>query len=113
MSTGTRSGLEDVSYINVAGTFHCLSTVLDGCSRAIVRWDIRASMTEQEAECILQRARELHPGVTPRIISDNGPQFVARDRATAASGVHPGHRHDPCPNLPLLPPVKVLQTGSS
>ena len=25
------------------------------------------------------RARELHPGVTPRIISDNGPQFIAKD----------------------------------
>ena len=69
----------DVSYINVAGTFYYLFTVLDGCSRAVVHWEIRASMTEQEVECILQRARELHPGVTPRIISDNGPQFVARD----------------------------------
>ena len=69
----------DVSYINVAGTFYYLFTILDGCSRAVVHWDIRASMTEQEVECILQRARELHPGVTPRIISDNGPQFVARD----------------------------------
>ena len=69
----------DVSYINVAGTFYYMFTVLDGCSRAVVHWDIRASMTEQEVECILQRARELHPGVTPRIISDNGPQFIARD----------------------------------
>ena len=69
----------DVSYINVAGTFYYMFTVLDGCSRAVVHWDIRASMTEQEVECILQRARELHPGVTPRIISDNGPQFIAKD----------------------------------
>jgi len=27
----------------------------------------------------VQRARERFPGVTPRIISDNGPQFVAKD----------------------------------
>jgi hypothetical protein len=28
---------------------------------------------------ILQRARERHPGATPRIITDNGPQFLAKD----------------------------------
>ncbi len=27
----------------------------------------------------LQRAREKHPGVTPRIITDNGPQFISGD----------------------------------
>jgi len=36
-------------------------------------------MHEVDVEAILQRARELHPDVTPRIISDNGPQFIARD----------------------------------
>jgi len=69
----------DVSYINIAGTFYYLCSVLDGYSRAIVHWDIRPSMTEAEVEVILQRAREAHPGVTPRIISDNGPQFIAKD----------------------------------
>ncbi|MFH1108921.1 MAG: DDE-type integrase/transposase/recombinase [Planctomycetota bacterium] len=34
---------------------------------------------EPEVEIILQRAREKFPGVTPRIISDNGPQFIAKD----------------------------------
>jgi putative transposase len=36
-------------------------------------------MEETDVEIILQRARECHPGVTPRIISDNGPQFLAKD----------------------------------
>jgi hypothetical protein len=36
-------------------------------------------MEESDVEIILQRARECHPGVTPRIISDNGPQFIAKD----------------------------------
>src|SRR5262249_60701039 len=36
-------------------------------------------MTEADIEQIIQRARERFPGVTPRIISDNGPQFVAKD----------------------------------
>lgn len=69
----------DVSYINVCGTFYYLCSVLDGCSRTVVHWEIRESMKEAEVEIILQKARELFPGAAPRIISDNGPQFIARD----------------------------------
>ena len=69
----------DVSYINIAGTFYYLCSLLDGCSRFIVHWEIREAMTEADVEQIIQRAREKFPGVTPRIISDNGPQFIARD----------------------------------
>ena len=36
-------------------------------------------MTEKDVEIILQRAREKHPQAAPRIISDNGPQFIAKD----------------------------------
>jgi transposase InsO family protein len=36
-------------------------------------------MTEPEVEVVVQRALEQHPGATPRIISDNGPQFIAKD----------------------------------
>ncbi len=69
----------DISYINIAGTFYYLCSVLDGYSRFIVHWDLRASMTEAEIEIILQGAKEKHPEAKPRIISDNGPQFIARD----------------------------------
>jgi putative transposase len=69
----------DIAYLNVGGTFYYLCSVLDGASRAILHWEIRAAMTERDVECIIQAARERFPGVTPRIISDNGPQFIARD----------------------------------
>lgn len=69
----------DVSYLNIAGTFYYLCSLLDGCSRFTVHWEIRESMTEADVEQIVQRARERFPGVKPRIISDNGPQFIARD----------------------------------
>ena len=69
----------DVSYLNICGTFYYLCTVLDGYSRYIVHWEIRETMTEADVETILQRAHEAFPEATPRIISDNGPQFVARD----------------------------------
>ena len=69
----------DISYINVAGTFFYLCSLLDGYSRVIVHWDIREAMTELDVECIVQRAREKYPDARPRIISDNGPQFIAKD----------------------------------
>lgn len=69
----------DVSYLNICGTFYYLCSVLDGCSRYIIHWEIRQAMTEADIEIILQRAKEKFPGVSPRIISDNGPQFIAKD----------------------------------
>lgn len=69
----------DIAYLNLAGTFYYLFSILDGASRAIVHWEIRDRMTERDVECILQVARERFPEEKPRIISDNGPQFVARD----------------------------------
>jgi transposase InsO family protein len=69
----------DISYINLAGTFYFLCTLLDGYSRYIVHWELRESMKEFEVETVIQRAREKFPDANPRIISDNGPQFIARD----------------------------------
>ena len=36
-------------------------------------------MTETDVEIVLTRAREQVPGVQPRLISDNGSAFIARD----------------------------------
>jgi len=69
----------DVSYINICGTFYYLCSLLDGYSRSIIHWDLKEQMTERDVEVIMQRARELYPDARPRIISDNGPQFIARD----------------------------------
>jgi putative transposase len=69
----------DVSYINISGTFYYLCSALDGCSRSIVHWELREAMTEADVEIILQRGLEKYPQAKPRIISDNGPQFIARD----------------------------------
>ena len=69
----------DISYLNLCGTFYYFIAVLDGCSRYVLHWDIRESMTERDVELVIQRARELFPGTSARIISDNGPQFVSRD----------------------------------
>ena len=69
----------DVSYINVGGSFYFLISVLDGFSRYIVHWELRETMKELDVELVIAKAIEKHPGVSPRIISDNGPQFIAKD----------------------------------
>ena len=36
-------------------------------------------MTEEDVEIIIQRAREKYPEVGPGVISDNSPQFIAKE----------------------------------
>jgi putative transposase len=69
----------DISYINLGGTFYYLCSVLDGFSRVIVHSELGEKMKTSDVEMIIQRAKEKFPGISPRIISDNGPQFVAND----------------------------------
>lgn len=69
----------DISYINICGTFYYMCSVLDGYSRYIVHWEIREAMKEYDVEIILQKAREKFPSASPRVISDNGPQFISKD----------------------------------
>jgi len=69
----------DIAHINIHGTFYYLCAALDGASRYLVAWALRPAMTEADVEVILQRAKEKFPEANPRIISDNGPQFIAKD----------------------------------
>jgi len=69
----------DISYLNVAGTFYYLCALLDGATRFLLHWELRERMTTADVETVVQRAREQYPDATPRIISDNGPQFIAKD----------------------------------
>jgi transposase InsO family protein len=69
----------DVAYINISGTFYFLCSLLDGYSRAIVHWEIGENMGEAAVQTVIQRGLEVYPEERPRIISDNGPQFIAKD----------------------------------
>ena len=73
----------DITYINIKGTFFYLVSILDGYSRAILHHEIHSSMTQQQVQIAVERAREKYlgkkKGGRTRVISDNGPQFIARD----------------------------------
>ncbi len=58
-TTGSRIsiGISSVSYLNISGTFYYLCSVLDGYSRFLLHWELRASMTEADIEIILQESQ--------------------------------------------------------
>jgi transposase InsO family protein len=58
-----------------------LISIIDGFSRFIVHHELRTTMQEYDVQITIQRALEKFPGVHPRIISHNGPQFISRDFA--------------------------------
>ena len=68
----------DISYINAEGTFYYICSVLDGYSRFIIHHEIAESMTQEQIQVIVQRAKEKLSVKNCRVISDNGPQFKAK-----------------------------------
>ena len=71
----------DIKYVNFKGTFLFLISVIDGYSRYIVHQELRQNMQEFDVELTIQKALEKFPGNNPRIISDNGSQFISKDFA--------------------------------
>jgi transposase InsO family protein len=71
----------DIKYVNFRGTFLFLISIIDGYSRYIVHHELRMNMQEYDVEITVQRALEKYPCVKPRLITDNGSQFISKDFA--------------------------------
>jgi hypothetical protein len=69
----------DFSYIRVCGVFYYFVSVMDGYSRKILSWDLCQSMEGLWAEIAVAKAKEKYPIAKPRIITDNGSQFISKD----------------------------------
>lgn len=69
----------DVTFIKITGKIYCLMFVLDGYSRAILSYGLYDQMTSAEVSLVVQKAREIFPNEHPRIISDNGKQYVGKE----------------------------------
>jgi len=69
----------DFSYIRIGGKFYYFSAVLDGFSRKILTWDLFEDMKEFNVELLITKAKDLYPDARPRIIHDNGAQYVCDD----------------------------------
>jgi len=69
----------DIKYLNFKGTFLFLTSVLDGYSRFVLHHEVSRSMTEYDVQLTIQKARDKYPLARPRIITDNGSQFIAKE----------------------------------
>ncbi len=98
----------DMSYINVAGTFYYLTSILDGYSRAIVHAEVRESMTERDVETVVQRAREKYPRAPApqRVGIHESSATTARSSLPASSRSSSHRRHDARTHQPLLSTVE-------
>ena len=54
-------------------------SIMDGYSRYIVYHELRQNMTEFDIEIVMQKAIEKHPDKKPRLITDNGSQYISKD----------------------------------
>lgn len=69
----------DIKYLNFNGTFLFLISILDGFSRYVLHHQVRHTMTEYDVQLTVQQAKDKFPKAKPRIISDNGSQFISKD----------------------------------
>jgi transposase InsO family protein len=69
----------DIKYVNFHGSFLFLISVIDGFSRYIIHHELRLTMQENDVQITIERALQRYGGVHPRVISDNGTQFIAKD----------------------------------
>jgi len=69
----------DISYINFKSTFIFLAALIDGFSRFIVHFEIKLSFESLDIEIMMERARTKYPVENAVLITDNGPQFIARE----------------------------------
>lgn len=69
----------DLMYLWVKGRWYFLVSVLDSYSRYIVHWELALSMLASEVAEVMAIALEKVPRKRPRIVRDNGSQFVAKE----------------------------------
>ena len=69
----------DLAYVKVRGVFYFLVMILDGFSRYVLDWELMPDMLGSSVEDFVLRVRERYPDCEPKLIHDNGSQFVSRD----------------------------------
>jgi transposase InsO family protein len=70
----------DFSYIRIEEVFYYFLGILDGYSRKMLSFRLCETMEGINAEILLAETKELYPEAkNPRLISDNGSQFISKD----------------------------------
>jgi transposase InsO family protein len=69
----------DITYVHISKKHYYLITIIDGCSRFIVAWDLREKMEDSDVGIVQQNALERFPEASGRFITDNGSQFIGKE----------------------------------
>lgn len=69
----------DIAYIKIQGVFYFLIMMLDGYSRYLLDWELMPDMLGSSVEDFVQRVKEKYPFAKPKLINDNGSQFISHD----------------------------------
>jgi putative transposase len=73
----------DLMYVQVGARWFYLVDILDGYSRYLVHWTLNATMLTdtvvRTVAAALAKLETPRPVGEPRLVHDNGPQFVSRD----------------------------------
>jgi len=70
----------DFSYIKIQNSFYYFIGILDGYSRKMLNWKLCENMEGVNAEILVAQTKEMYPqAANPRLISDNGGQFISKD----------------------------------
>lgn len=67
----------DIAYIKIQGVFYFLIMMLDGYSRMLLGWELMTDMLGSSVEMFVQRVKDKYPNVNPKLIHDNGSQFIS------------------------------------
>lgn len=67
----------DIAYIKIGGIFYFLIMMLDGYSRYMLDWDLMPDMLGGSVEKFVQQVKDKYPFVKPKLINDNGSQFIS------------------------------------
>ena len=109
----------DISYINIAGTFFYLCSLLDGCSRFIVHWEICHRALKTSHSWALQNQPPLL-GVSDTLVDSNRLDFlfkasgVGRPSLSSRGGLRSVRRFGPSPGVRRSPRIgsDVLLSGA-
>jgi putative transposase len=69
----------DIKFLNFNGSYMFLISLLDGYSRYIVHHEVRFHMSQYDVNLTVQNARDKFPLAKPKIITDNGSQFLSKE----------------------------------
>ena len=81
----------DIAYIKIGDNFYFLIMMLDGYSRFLLDWDLMPDMLGSSVESFVQRVKDKYPEQQPRLITDNGSQFISVDFKRLVSNLQIKH----------------------